>query len=64
MKFAYAERAYLLQNLDGASYIDTLVRCVLYIVRYYWHTVTVVHFAFSALTLLIGRQEEHAACKN
>ena len=23
-----------------------------------------IHFAFSALTLLVGRQEEHLACKN
>jgi len=27
-------------------------------------TVVVVYCAFSALTLLVGRQEEHAACKN
>ena len=40
------------------------------IARYYCSSTSVLHtrslfvFAFSALTLLVGRQEEHPACKN
>jgi len=37
--------------------VDPRLRAVRFLVIIIW-------FAFSALTLLVGRQEEHPACKN
>jgi len=37
--------------------VDPRLRAVCFLVIITW-------FAFSALTLLVGRQEEHPACKN
>jgi len=37
--------------------VDPRLRAVCFLVIIIW-------FAFSALTLLVGRQEEHTACKN
>ena len=47
----------LLHNVS--SYVDTLWACgiVLFVLL-------LRHYAFSALTLLVGQQEEHPACKN
>jgi len=34
------------------------------VISFYIKNVYVVYAAFSALTLLVGQQEEHPACKN
>ena len=41
------------------SYFSVLVSCKQYVI-YFWFC----GCAFSALTLLVGRQEERSACKN
>ena len=45
--------------------IALTVICCLYVILYYLHLFCDVRcFAFSALTLLVGQQEGHPACKN
>jgi len=39
------------------------VSCKSYYYYYYYYLLTYLFCAFSALTLLVGRQEGHAACK-
>ena len=43
---------------DGWTYYDSIHRTSIAL-----HSVSVIHWLFSALTLLLGRQEGHPACK-
>ena len=59
-------------STSGSSYLDVVLTAVhnLYnVIRYWWGSIIffmwlVVVNPFSALTLLVGRQEGHPACKN
>jgi len=52
--------------LVSSTQYNVMYECPVYLLTYLLTYLLMVlySFAFSALTLLVGRQEEHPACKN
>ena len=49
---------------DSRTAVVAVYDCLVFAENGFWHICLQFHIAFSALTLLVGSQEEHMACKN
>jgi len=53
-----------LSAVNGNSHVNLQHTCIVILLTFVRIILRTVLFAFSALTLLVERQEEHPACKN